>query len=782
MPRCTEQAARRTRLLAATAAILLAWQAAALAEEAGASSVAPAPDAVLPTMDVAQPVAEAAQPATDASVEPTLGASPEGLPDLAIPLLAHDLDLHGSQDEAVVPFNLAPGDEFTGATLALSYSNALAVLPDRSRLALTLNGKPLTDLPLVGAQGAAGAEIDLPPGLFRTGRNELGIALAQAHRLTCSRERFGELWTKLKRDGTSLALHRPGPRAAVTADGLVGLLSASAYDGEPLAIAAAASLAGPAGVELGARVAQAVALVRGDRPLTVAALPFEKLDWPALHGRNHVLLGQIDEFRRLLDPASFAQLAAERMLVRRLPGDPDHLAILFAGEDPAAVGRTVEGFVAGAARPLDPPPLPEIDGGAVLTLAELGFRTRELPLGVTEPLDLTFRLPPSFYAADGQRLELALNYAYAGGLQPTSALVIEVNGIPANMIRLDDPRGRIVDGARVDLTLGMFHPGINRISIHPMLDPTSTKTCDSAAPMLSLFEDGRITMPDFARLTHGGQLYDLVDDGFPYGEEPAAVMVSARDPAALGAAWTFLGKLAQRRGEVLDRLSFVPPGATPTEHLIAVGTADELSPSLVARLDLPWTEPAEPPAVPVAAGAATTPVAASVPDPRAEWQSRIGPEAGEGVLERLRRLVVSAADADVATPVPQRPARPTAPGTGGAMLVEVASPWAAQRVATVLVADRADHLGPGLDRLIGPKVWPTLGGDRAQWQADSDQVVAERRNPPFILDTPEQDPGQLRLTVLTWLAQNRWTWLGLMLAAVTSASLMTSLALRMRRH
>uniref|UniRef100_UPI001356A852 cellulose biosynthesis cyclic di-GMP-binding regulatory protein BcsB n=1 Tax=Geminicoccus flavidas TaxID=2506407 RepID=UPI001356A852 len=666
MPRCTEPAARRTRLLAATAAILLAWQAAAVAEEAGIPTAAPVPGATEPALaatDAAQPVAEAAQPVTEAGMESVLPASRGSLPDLAIPLLAHDLDLHGSRNEAVVPFNLAPGEEFTGATLALSYSNALAVLPDRSRLALTLNGKPLTDLPLVGAQGAAGAEIGLPPGLFRTGRNELGVTLAQTHRLACSRERFGELWTKLKRNGTSLALHRPGPRAAVTGDGLVGLLSASAYDQEPLAIATAASLAGPAGVELGARVAQAVALVRGDRPLPVAALPFESLEWPALHGRNHVLLGQIDEFRDLLDPASLAELAAERMLVRRLPGDPDHLAILFAGEDTAAVGRAVEGFVAGAARPLDPPPLPEIDGGAVLTLAELGFRTRELPLGVTEPLDLTFRLPASFYAADGQRLELALNYAYAGGLQPTSALVIEVNGISANMIRLDDPRGRIVDGARVGLTLGMFHPGVNRISIYPMLDPASAKACDSTAPMLSLFQDSRITMPDFARLTHGGQLYDLVDDAFPYGEEPAAVMVSARDPAALGAAWTFLGKLAQRRGEVLDRLSFVPPGSMPIEHLIAVGTADELSPSLVARLDLPWTETAEPPAVPVAAGAATTPVAASVPDPRAEWQSRIGPEAGEGLLERLRRLIVSAADADVATPMPQRPPRPVAPGT-----------------------------------------------------------------------------------------------------------------------
>ena len=87
--------------------------------------------------------------------------------------------------------------------------------------------------------------------------------------------------------------------------------------------------------------------------------------------------------------------------------------------------------------------------------------------------------------------------------------------------------------------------GADSYTRYELLDPASAKACDGGAPMLSLFQDSRITMPDFARLTHGGQLYDLVDDGFPYGEEPAAVMVSARDPAALGAAWTLLGKLAQ---------------------------------------------------------------------------------------------------------------------------------------------------------------------------------------------------------------------------------------------
>lgn len=769
MSRCTDPSRRRGRhcLPAAATAILLASLASAHAQEVPATP--------MPTQEPAPVLAMPAQ-----EPAPAL-AVPAGLPDRTVPLLGRDADLTGSADELAIPFNLPPDEPFDRATLALGYSNALAVLPDRSQLTLSLNGRHLANLPLVGAQSPAGAEIDLPASAFAGGRNELRVQLRQAHRLACSRERFAELWTKLKADGTRLALHRSGERPPLEPGGLTGLLAASTYDGERFAVATGPSLAGPSGIELGARVAQAVALTRGDRALSVDALALGELDWQEMRGRNFALVGSTEELAPLLDPAELAAIEGGRMLVRRLPADPDHVAILFAGADTAAIERAVASFVGIAARPLDPPPLPEIQGGSELELSRVGFTDHELPLGATRPVSIRFRLPPSFYAADGQRLELVLNYAYAAGLAATSALVVQVNGIAANMIRLDDPRGQIVDGARLNLTLGMFHPGINTIAIHPILEPASEQACAETGPVLSLFADGRIVMPEFARLAHGGDLQDLIDDGFPYGQEPADVMVSGRDPRTVGAAWTLLGKLAQRRGEMLDKLTFVPPGSTPTSHLIAVGTEDDLSPSLVAKLDLPWQAPDDP--TPVAAATASTPIAASLPDPRDRWKSRI--EDANSALpwfERVRQMIISAADADVTAAVPERPPAPAAPQAGGAMLVEVASPWAPQRVTTVLVADQADHLAPGVDKLIDVAVWDGLRGDRAQWRAGPDDVIDERRNPPFVLGAPESDPGQWRLTMLTWLAQNRWAWLALMLAALGSASLMTSLVLRMRRH
>ncbi|WP_027133799.1 cellulose biosynthesis cyclic di-GMP-binding regulatory protein BcsB [Geminicoccus roseus] len=696
-------------------------------------------------------------------------AAPSGS---VLPLLPDDLELAGGVDEVLVPFDLPPDQPFDRATLDLSYSNALAVLPDRSSLTLSLNGRALGDLPLVGAQGVAAAQIELPAGAFTPGRNELRFQARQSHRLACSRERFGELWTRLKRDGSTLTLQRSAMRRPLDPGQVHGLLAASTYDGEPFTIATGPDLAGPLGVELGSRVAQAVALVRGERPLQVEAMPLAKLDWQDLAGRNLALIGTVGELAHLVGEEEAAALAEGRMLVRRLPGDPDHVALLFAGGDPAAVRRAVEGFVATAARPIDPPPFPEIPGAADLELAELGFRTREMPIGTTRPVLIRFRLPPTFYASDGQHMDLVLNYAYAAGLAATSALVVQVNDIPANMIRLDHMGGKIVDGARINLSLGMFHPGLNTIAIHPVLDPASPAACAGNGPALSLFDDSRVAMPAYARLAHGGQLHDLVDDAFPYGQEAADVMVSSRDAEAMGAAWTLLGKLAQRRGEVLDQLGFVPPGTVSDRHLLAVGTVGELPPSLTAKLDLAWTEPG-----PTKPKAAPAPVAS---DPRDRWKDRVE---DEGTLwQRALRTMISVAGADPAATVPERPPVEMAPGSGGTALIEIASPWAAQRVATVLVADRAEHLAPGIARLIAEPLWSRLGGDRARWRAEADDVVGEQRNPPFALASPEADPDQWRLAALTWLAQNRWTWLGLMLGTLVLASMMTSLALRLRRH
>ena len=176
----------------------------------------------------------------------------------------------------------------------------------------------------------------------------------QAHRLACSVDRFGELWTKLKTGGTRLTLHRDGERRPVDAAGVTALLAASVFDGEPFTIATGESLAGERGVELGSRVAQAVALVRGERPLSFQAAPLAEVDWASLKGGNIALIGSAGELGGLLDTSGLNALAERRVLVRRLPADPDHVALVFAASDDAGLRQAVEKFVASAARAARP--------------------------------------------------------------------------------------------------------------------------------------------------------------------------------------------------------------------------------------------------------------------------------------------------------------------------------------------------------------------------------------------------------------------------------------------
>ena len=60
-------------------------------------------------------------------------------------------------------------------------------------------------------------------------------------------------------------------------------------------------------------------------------------------------------------------------------------------------------------------------------------------------------------------------------------------------------------------------------------------------------------------------------------------------------------------------------------------------------------------------------------------------------------------------------------------------------------------------------------------------MVSTRTHPPFALEPPQPVIGQLRLVVLTWLAQNRWVWVGLVLGMLALASMVTSFVLSRRK-
>ncbi len=79
----------------------------------------------------------------------------------------------------------------------LSYSNAISVMPETSRLTIFVNDIQVAQTPIAAASDPGGVDVELPKGLLTAGYNRVRIAVSQRHRVDCSLEATYELWTQL---------------------------------------------------------------------------------------------------------------------------------------------------------------------------------------------------------------------------------------------------------------------------------------------------------------------------------------------------------------------------------------------------------------------------------------------------------------------------------------------------------------------------------------------------------------------------------------------------------
>ena len=739
-----------------------------------------------------------------------------------IELTFAETDLHGGLDSIETPIYLPPSASIASARLVLGYANALAVEPEGSGLRLSLNGEALADLPLVATQGVLSAEIEIPPGALRPGPNLLKLTSRPKHRLECTRSAFEELWTRVEPAASYLELRYARSDDQPVLRDLDGLLASSRFDGETVTVVTRRPLDNAMVLQWGGVMAEAVALRRGQRPVTIksavlAGRSARGARWLTGADGHQLAVGTLDELRGLL-PATLPDGAAHGLIaVQRLPGDSGRLGIVVSGATDTAVSRAAAHLRApGTDWPASPTlalapglPDPAIDGRQVssldpgtLALSTLGYATRDLPISYTETINVPLHLPDDYYAGDGQRIELLLDFAYSAGLAPTSALIIRVNGAPWNMLRLDQPTGGMVEGAKVELPMGLFHPGENVIGFEPLLHLEEPADCGffDDQPMFSLFDGSRIQVPEFARLARQPSLSLFASSAFPYGgsAESTRMLVGSRDAATVAAAWTLRGKLAQRRGAPLVGLtSSFEPG--PTErHLLVVAPKNALPEEFERAVPFGLHAPSRRPA-----GAGQ---AAEV-EPRDEEAQRpvagLGPEVAETELERerwTRRLMVgrSGQDGDflsamtgwiirMAGAVPVVGPSATADHDGmvafgereatGA-LVAFRSPFAADRTVTIVTAKDAASLGRTVDAMVEPAVWNQLDGDVSLLNPDSGAVVHYSVAAPYVVGALDASPSHLLLLWRTFMARHQGHWLLLVLGAIAALSLVTGLALR----
>jgi cellulose synthase operon protein B len=373
--------------------------------------------------------------------------------------------------------------------------------------------------------------------------------------------------------------------------------------------------------------------------------------------------------------------------------------------------------------------------------------------------------------------------------------VIRVNGAPWNMLRLDRSGGEIVDGARVELPMGLFRPGPNVIGFQPILHPGDRGPCAGRGEqaMFSLFDDSRIRVPAFAHLARQPDLALFAATGYPYGDEHGIeLMLAERTSQTLAAAWTLRGKLAQQRRAPLPEVVTLNRLGSPGRHLLVVGSTRNLPERILDASPFPLRQlaPAGADEAPAARegtppAAIAGPMAGRAQEARAHWSQRLQVGSGrerDGLLVALTGWLVRMARAVPVAPQPEPPAFEELAALGGGQqagtMAAFASPFAPDRTLTLVTAPDPEAVADTVALLVQPTVWSRLEGDVTVW--DERSVLSHRVAEPFLVAPVDRSLLHLWLLWRSYMAENPGHWLILVAVLLTSLTAVTGALLRQR--
>ncbi|QGM96863.1 cellulose biosynthesis cyclic di-GMP-binding regulatory protein BcsB [Methylocystis parvus] len=474
----------------------------------------------------------------------------------------------------------------------LGYLSAVSVMPEFSRLTLSINDQPVGTTPITAVQTVKTVVFDIPPGLLRPGFNSVRITTEQRHRVDCSLEATQELWTQIDPTQTGLILDEAD--AAIDAISDLGALPADEQGALPLR---AVMPANPTtrDVERMLRVVQLISIIgRFEQPVVDAGALAG-----GLYGAD-LLVGTAAELAAIAGPQMVGLVTKPRAFV--LPMGPGRrTTIVVTGADAQQVDEAIKQFLVatkpkGAAAGLRAAaafPGYRVEGGQRIRLGDIGVRSSEFD-GRLFRVAFNIIMPSDFYPADYGRATVRVAGGYSPGLTSKAQLVMYVNERTAVSLPLLKSTGEVFKDNPLPVPLGFLRPGLNRIEIEAHVPTPSDESCDTLAakdaPNRFLFLDStEIEIPPIARV---GRLPDLAvtaTGGFPFAgaQRRSKLFMPRLDPKTIGAAATFVAHLAVVAGRPIDfEITQTPPlkAKSPT---LAVAPFDALDLDLLKKLDMP---------------------------------------------------------------------------------------------------------------------------------------------------------------------------------------------------
>ena len=373
-----------------------------------------------------------------------------------------------------VNFDLYVSAPSQHSQMQLVTQSSIDILPERSSMRVTVNGREIGVVGLGNFEGFAPATLDLPPDLLVSGRNRVSIEFVQGHRIFCGPEAAFDLWTDLDLSKSGLIVDHAD--TGIGADSFMMALAAQSASVQPVEI-------------------------RGlDR------LPDQAAAWRAalVQTFNQALLGdpvvfRFNDFWTVEQAArAFARVtvipAAIGRVSYRLGGDGAQVMVLEIAPDtrPQDLLSQIPQLGPQAAAARAPIVQPEMN----VPFSEFGIPTESFAQRYAAR-DYPFRLPDDWLVLTAAKARINFDYAYATDLPDDSMLLISVNGQSIRLLPLRDEGGQLITQFPIDFEARILQPGANTLRFEMMVpgDPADLPCPVASTPFLQISNTSSLFVP-----------------------------------------------------------------------------------------------------------------------------------------------------------------------------------------------------------------------------------------------------------------------------------------------
>jgi len=619
--------------------------------------------------------------------------------------------------------------------LHLDFSSSIALLKNRSQLAVLVNGIVITQIALDPKNPSMKKDISIPSEYLINGYNHVEFRAVQHYTDSCEDPTAPELWTQINGEKSYFKFDYNRQPQNYTLANLDHLFDKRLPDYE-VTIVTAYEKFNDERLQLGSLIAQGVALhldyvtptfrlatassltekIKRKVPLKDRSYALSPLDQSGMKG-DVVLIGTRSELEPYITTAQAQKISGAYLGV--VPAkNPDYQVVIVSGTTKEEVMLAAKSFAftreslpddkSMIITSLDIPAIGDkklpltLQPASIYHFEDLGFNTQTL---TTRPVSLQVMMPPDLLRNDSANVRFKFNLSYGAALRQDSVLNIYLNDAFEKAIRLDDKNGARYNGYEINIPFANFTPGLNTISFEPVMPPLVTGSSGDCSlvqyqnSQLTLFAESTIELPKADRYVALPNFELFQRTGFPFTELAYGVNIGIvlRDHQSqtILSAWQLIAKMTQMNKAPLHnaKLSF---DSITGRDLFIIGERKALLPDDLIN-------------APMKLGG--TIQASSIVAKESESNSRgfftsLFTSTPPAILEQ--RVVGINFNASLGRQ---------------AVMIGYPSSKDDDRMVILITNESADQLYNSVKALVAPKIWNNLKGNVAVWDATSEKGI-----------------------------------------------------------